>query len=93
MDDITYSTDMDLSKLWEIVKDREAWRAAVHAVAKSQTRQSHLAMTGASRGFSREASQCQCLKTSSNLGRETEMATHSSTLAWRIPWREEPGRL
>ena len=37
MDGITDSTDMSLSKLWDIVKDREAWRAAVHGVIKSQT--------------------------------------------------------
>ena len=35
---ITDSTDMSLSKLWEMVKDREAWRAAVHRVTKSWTR-------------------------------------------------------
>ena len=37
MDGITDSVDITLSKLWEIVKDREAWHAAVHRVTKSQT--------------------------------------------------------
>ena len=45
MDDITDSMGMNLSKLWELVKDREAWHAAVHGIAKNQIRLSDLTTT------------------------------------------------
>ena len=41
LDGVTDSVDIYLSKLWEIVKDRETWHAAVHGVTKSRTRLSN----------------------------------------------------
>ena len=51
---ITDSMDMNLSRLWEIVKGMEAWHAAVHEVAKSQTRLSDWLTTNGTGGEYRE---------------------------------------
>ena len=103
LDGITDSVDMSLSKLWEMVRNREAWDAAVHGIAKSRTRLSDWTTTinrrGLPRWLGRRESTCQCRRHRLDpwLGNihplEEEMATRPSILAWKISWTEEPGGL
>ena len=127
LDSITDSMDINLSKVWETVKDQGALRAADHGVAKNQTWLSNnnicIHRSFSSRAICKKSGKPLLLDGSMiNLGKprrlvvknllarargvgvsdsipglgrslEEEMATHSSNLAWRISWTEEPGGL
>ena len=92
--------DMRLSKLWEIVKDREVWHSAVHGVAKSRTQLSNrttknvgsdhdfffffLLVTGSSVKNLSAMQETQVQFLGGEDPLEKEMAIHSTILAWKI---------
>ena len=91
MDAITDSMDMSLSKLQELVMDREAWSATVHGVTRGRTQLSWTKIEIFKHRISKMFPRKLLPQIMTFL--EKEMATHSSILAWRIPGTEEPSGL
>ena len=86
LDSITNSVDMSLSKLWEMVKNRESWYAAVHVVTKSWTQLGDLTSTNKALGLPRwingKESICQCQR-----GR---LSPWVQKFPWRRKWQPTP---